>query len=85
MVGAPGQYEKFPLTGFATGDLIAFVVNWGRYGSLTAWTGQHASAQPGDAAEIRTTWELAKNVAEESEPQGMWGTTLIGRNVFSRI
>ena len=43
-VGAPSPKQEFELAGFACGDLVVFTVNFGRFGSLTAWTGQHTVA-----------------------------------------
>lgn len=83
-VGAPGQYEKFPLTGFANGDLISFVVSWEKYGSITAWVGQHARDQDGKNERIETVWYMAKNIGGQSEPGTLWGTFLTGPNTFKR-
>src|SRR5205814_2367998 len=40
-VGSPSPTEEFDLVGFASGDQISFTVNFGKYGSLTSWVGQH--------------------------------------------
>ncbi|MEW8288604.1 MAG: avidin/streptavidin family protein [Candidatus Thiodiazotropha endolucinida] len=83
-VGAPGDYEEFPITGFANGDLISFVVDWGEYGSITAWVGQQTADDGGGNERIETMWHLAKNIAEKSEKSSLWGSFLTGPNVFTR-
>jgi len=37
----PKPTEEFDLVGFASEHLLAFTVNFGEYGSLTAWVGLH--------------------------------------------
>ena len=66
-VGAPTPAEEFPLIGFVAGDLISFTVNFGKYGSLTSWAGQHTRNKAG-TEEIFTQWYLAKNVPDQQEP-----------------
>ncbi|GAA4459390.1 avidin/streptavidin family protein [Nibrella saemangeumensis] len=81
-VGSPGKTEEFPLTGFASGDLIAFTVNFGKYGSLTSWSGQHTETENG--AVIKTMWLLAENVPDQNEPKNLWGAVLTGADEFTR-
>jgi hypothetical protein len=82
-VGQPKPTEAFPLVGFVTGDMISFTVNFGKYGSLTAWVGQHTEPKPGNYA-IRTLWQLSKNVQDQDEPEQLWGSVLTGSNLFAR-
>ena len=82
-VGAPSPSQEFELAGFACGDLVAFTVDFGRFGSLTAWAGQHTRA---DGVErIHTLWHLAKNVLEGEESGGPWTGVLAGADVFERV
>ncbi len=81
-VGSPGATEEFFLAGFASGDLLSFSVNFGKYGSLTSWSGQHTTE--GGAERIKTMWLLARNVADADEPKEMWGAVLTGADVFRR-
>lgn len=83
-VGSPSPTEEFDLKGFATGDLITFTVNFGKYGSLTAWAGQHTEESPGSYV-INTLWHLAKNVPDADEPDDLWSAVLAGANQFSRV
>jgi hypothetical protein len=82
-VGSPQPSEEFSLVGFATGDLLTFTVNFGKYGSITAWAGQHTEPTPGEYV-IKTLWHLAKNVADPSEPEDLWSAILAGANTFRR-
>lgn len=81
-VGAPGNEEEFPLLGFASGDLLSFTVNFGKYGSLTSWVGQHTDASGIET--IRTLWHLAREVANAEEPEKLWGAVLAGADNFTR-
>jgi hypothetical protein len=82
-VGAPAPTEEFALVGFATNDLITFTVNFGKFGSLTAWAGQHTEIAAGQF-EIKTLWYLTKNVADANEPAELWSSILAGANTFTR-
>ena len=81
-VGSPTATEEFELVGFASGDLISFTVDFGRYGSLTSWVGQHTDQ--GQGAVIKTIWLLAQNVPDPEEPAKLWGSVLTGYNNFTR-
>lgn len=82
-VGAPQPTEEFDLTGFVSGDLIVFCVNFGKYGSLTSWAGQHTRDANGNEI-IYTLWHLAKNVPDEDELEDLWAAILAGANEFRR-
>ena len=81
-VGAPSPKQEFELAGFACGDLVAFTVNFGRFGSLTAWTGQHTLAE--GAERIHTLWHLAKNIPDADESGALWAGVLAGADTFER-
>src|SRR3954462_13766833 len=81
-VGTPPKNERFDLRGFASGDLLAFTVNFGKYGSLTSWAGQHTEEDQG--AVIKTMWILARNIEDQNEPGQLWGAVLTGYNNFTR-
>ena len=82
-VGLPDRQETFPVAGFAAGDLIAFTVNFGSHGSLTAWAGQHTRDGSG-TERLDTMWYLARNVPDADEPQRLWGGIWSGADVFRR-
>ena len=81
-VGSPSPVEEFDLVGFASADLLSFTVNFGQYGSLTSWAGQHTVQ--GGAERIKTMWLLAKNVEDANEPASLWGAVLTGADTFRR-
>lgn len=81
-VGQPAPTEEFELVGFASGDLLSFTVNFGKYGSLTAWAGQHTVENK--VERIYTLWHLARNVKDAEEPKELWGAILAGANTFER-
>ncbi len=82
-VGAPEPTEEFDLVGFASGDLISFTVNFGKYGSLTAWVGQHTVVNK--VEQLNTLWHLAKNVEDTEEPDKLWSAVLAGADEFTRV
>lgn len=82
-VGKPEPTEEFALVGFVTGDVITFTANFGKYGSLSAWAGQHTEPEPGRSA-IKALWHLARRVGDASEPQELWSAVVAGANTFSR-
>jgi hypothetical protein len=81
-VGAPKPTEEFDVTGFCAGDVIAFTVNFGKYGSLTAWVGQVAGEPPNEI--LQTLWHLARNIQEQEEPDQLWEGVLAGADTFVR-
>ena len=81
-VGVPSTAEEFPLTGYVERDLLAFVVNFGYYGSLAGWVGQHTVADGKER--IETLWHLARDVPEADEPSALWAGILAGANLFER-
>lgn len=81
-VGSPSPIQEFDLVGFASGDLLSFTVNFGQFGSLTSWVGQHTVEAGGE--KIQTMWLLAKNVEDSIEPASLWGAVLTGADIFRR-
>ena len=79
-LAAPG--ERFPVTGFATGDLVAFTVNFGRYLSLTTWVGYRAVEDDGEEV-LRTTWQMAVS-PPAAKIDERWKGTWTGPNLFRR-
>ncbi len=81
-VGSPGPTEEFTLFGFASDDLLSFTVNFGTYGTLTSWVGQHTTESGGEV--VKTAWLLVRNVKDPDEPANLWGTILTGHDNFKR-
>lgn len=81
-VGEPDPSEEFDLIGFASGDLLSFTVNFGRYGSLTSWVGQDTIE--GGTEVIKTMWLMTCNIKDPDEPANLWGSVLTGYDNFQR-
>lgn len=82
-VGQPDASMAFPLLGFIEGDQITFTVNFKGYGSMTSWTGQMTETDGED--EIRTLWNLTRNVPDAVEDDDMWGSITSGASNFRRV
>lgn len=80
--GSPTPEEPFPMTGFVSNDVVAFSVNFGKYGSLTTWTGQAAGAA--GAESITTLWHMSVDVPEPNEPKNLWRAIWAGTDTFRR-
>jgi len=81
-VGAPTPAEEFDIVGFVSGDQISFSADFGKYGSLASWVGQHTTENGVEV--IKTLWLLSKNVADANEPKNIWGSVLTGYDNFIR-
>lgn len=82
-VGEPGPDEGFSLVGFVNGDLIAFTVDFGVYGSVAAWAGQHTTEAGGER--IHALWYLPRNLVDAEEPRMLWAGILAGADTFTRV
>lgn len=77
-VGLAEPGEKFPVTGFASDDLVSFVVDFSRYGSITCWSGHLA-----DGA-IEAVWHMALGAAKAPGSRNAWKGTWTGFDTFRR-
>ena len=84
-VGAPTNIELFDIIGVVNGDLISIVVDWGKYGSITAWVGEQTADVGGGNERIVTMWHLVKNISEDDEKSSLWGAFLDGSDIFYKI
>lgn len=82
-VGSPTSAEEFALVGFVSDDLIVFSVNFGKYGSMTSWSGQHTKDKA-EVERILTMWHLAKNIPNEHEDKKLWAGVWSGCDTFLR-
>ncbi|MCA9800373.1 MAG: hypothetical protein KC777_00220 [Cyanobacteria bacterium HKST-UBA02] len=82
-VGAHDPDEEFALTGFISDDLISFSVNFGKYGCLTSWSGQHTGGL--DGPRIETMWHLARAIPEKLEARHLWAGFWTGADTFKRV
>jgi hypothetical protein len=82
-VGEASPTERFELTGFTSGDRIAFCVDFGAYGTLAAWTGLHSEDNGVEA--IYALWHLPREIgADEDAKDYRWSAILTGVNTFKR-
>ena len=79
--GTGGPTPKADVRGTVTGDLIAFMVNWGE--AITAWTG-HGVFDANNQPQILTLWHLVVSIADETNPKNQWETVMAGADTFSR-
>jgi Avidin family len=82
-VGSPDDKDLFFLTGFATGDLISFTVNFGKFDTLTSWAGQFAKEE-GEPEMIHTCFVASVDVKEREEHDQIWGGVKAGSDFFQR-
>ncbi|MCK4118352.1 avidin/streptavidin family protein [Ralstonia nicotianae] len=84
-----GTYESFvsatettatgDLCGYVDGDLIAFVVHWRDFQSITSWVGQ---CEPNSGnTKINTLWQMTKQVAVGDE----WASINAGADAFVKV
>lgn len=73
--------QSFPLTGFVRGDLIGFCVDFGRLGTLTAWTG-HFVPDHQEGPRLETLWHLATLVPHPQRADERWKSVWTGADVF---
>ena len=79
--GTGGPTPSTDLRGTVTGDLIAFMVNWGS--AITTWAG-HGVFDAANQPQILTLWHLVVSIADETNPQNQWETVMAGADSFSR-
>lgn len=73
--------QTFRLTGFAAGEVLAFVVDFGKYRTLTAWTGQCCT---GGGEAIRAMWHMSVSPPPGEAERVRWRGTWTGEDVFRR-
>ncbi|MCF4167058.1 avidin/streptavidin family protein [Zavarzinia compransoris] len=66
------------LTGFASGNLIAFTVRWRDFQAITAWVGQLVPNAP--QYTIKTLWQMTNQVTPGDE----WASINAGADIFTR-
>jgi hypothetical protein len=71
-----------PVSGYCAGDLVAFVCDFGKYGSLTTWTGHLVSER--DAPVLEAQWQMAVALPARDRPEELWRGIWTGADVFRR-
>lgn len=79
---AAKEYKGQPISGYWSNHLVAFVCNFGKFGSLTAWTGHLVEEH--DARCIETQWQMAVTLPAPEQPDDLWRGTWTGSDVFRR-
>ncbi|MGB6231675.1 MAG: avidin/streptavidin family protein [Litorimonas sp.] len=79
-LGRPDADSRFPLTGWAQGDVVAFSVSFTGFGSITSWSGQLSEDQEGPF--IRTLWHYTKDIPDAEEAEDLWRTLNAGAATF---
>ncbi len=64
-IGLPKFEEKFEILGRINANGIAFIVDFGKYGSIAAWTGRFELDEMGPV--IHTMWHLSQSEGGEEE------------------
>ena len=82
-VGDDDQKIEVSVVGWASGDRIAFTTTYPKYGTVVAWVGQLMVDEQGDPVLV-THWLHETNIPENAEPQGLWASTRIGSDRFTR-
>ncbi len=75
--GGPADGE---ITGYASENLISFVVKWAKFEALTAWVGHFDDSS--DGGQISTLWQMVKVVPD---PHDEWESINAGADTFTRI
>jgi hypothetical protein len=82
-VGFPEAGEEFPVTGFAQGDLFGFTVSFGKYDSVTSWTG-HSGVEDGEEV-LSSLWHMSVGLLPGTASEGqLWKGVWAGADVFRR-
>jgi len=74
--------EPCRVTGFTAGALITFAVDFGRYDSLTAWTGHHL-VEAGEER-ISACWHMAVGISGRNAALEIWRGVWTGEDEFRR-
>lgn len=82
-LGSPDAATKFPLTGWAQGDVLSFSVSFTDFGSITSWSGQLTEDDSGPF--IRTLWLYTKDIPDEAEADDIWKTVNTGFAEFRPV
>jgi hypothetical protein len=81
-VGLAMRDEAFPVTGFCSGELIAFTVDFSGHDSITSWVG-HYLDQGGDPR-LETLWQMVVHVSTRGAQAHQWRGVHAGADLFTR-
>ncbi len=75
-----GADETFEVTGFVSGNLISFAVQFGKYDSLTSWVG-HLVEENGEKS-LKTLWQMTVEVPHPERKDQRWKGIWSGSDEF---
>jgi hypothetical protein len=82
-VGFPEADEQFPITGFTEGELFGFTVSFGKYDSVTSWTG-HSGLEDGEEV-LSSLWHMSVGLLPGASGEGqLWKGVFAGADIFRR-
>jgi len=70
------------LSGWGSGRLISFSVNWPS-DAITAWVGHLVTENGSDAME--TLWQMATRMPDPTDPNELWESVLSGADRFTKV
>jgi hypothetical protein len=70
------------ITGYLSGDLIAFCANFAEYDSLTAWAG-HVVVEAGETR-LQTQWQMSVTLPARDAADELWKGIWTGSDTFRR-
>jgi hypothetical protein len=79
-IGQPKFDEQFEISGKINNNVIAFMVDFGKYGSLACWTGRFELDEMGPV--IHTMWHLSQS--EGGDEEQMAKAILTGVGTFRK-
>lgn len=80
--GLAKTFEPCAVTGFVRGELVAFVVDFGRFDSLTTWAGHLVSYNDEDS--IRACWHMTVTLPMKDTGEETWRGIWTGEDEFRR-
>jgi hypothetical protein len=81
-VGLSKGKDEALVLGFTSGDLLSFVANFGKYASLTAWTG-HLVEDAGDNV-LEMQWQMTVAIPGRASRDDLWRGIWTGSDTFQR-
>lgn len=80
-VGVSGDKNGNILTGFVSGNIVSFTVNFTQEKSVAAWAGQAIWNSLDSIWEIHTLWHLV----EPTSPADVWDDIQAGSDIFAQV
>jgi hypothetical protein len=81
-VGHVPSDVTYEVTGYVSGDVVAFMARFTPQRSVTSWVG-HLTGR-GGAARLETLWHMAVDFPPSHKPEERWRGTWSGADVYRR-